>query len=67
MYLFGIDHAAFLVSGCFCCFSNTFATLELAAVIEPLGIVIVSGPLASGKHSEQVAVHYIMLLHCEAL
>jgi len=38
------------------CFSNTFKTLELAAVIEPLGIVTASGPLASDKHSEQVLV-----------
>jgi len=41
---------------CFCCFSSTLATLELAAVIEPLGIIIASGTLASGKHSEQVFV-----------
>ena len=47
----------FLASVCgFWCFSNTFATLELATVIELLGIASASGPLGLGKHSEKLLV-----------
>ena len=47
-----------LISACFCCCSSTFATLELVAVIQLLGIVIIT---ASSKNSKLVV--YIITLH----